>query len=95
MTAEKTSKHISGLTPEEFKSIVGSDKDGYSPENDRPRAKQRYVLRLTAHFTHYDPDHGELLWREFPKDKIVTDPDTIKWLEARAAPVERIEINPH
>jgi hypothetical protein len=55
------------------------------------KTTQRYALRLLAHFTHYDPDHGELLWREFPKDKIITDPDTIKWLESHNAPCERLE----
>jgi hypothetical protein len=51
----------------------------------------KYALRLLARFVDYDPDHGRILWREFPKDKIVVDPDTIEFLEARGAPVERIE----
>jgi hypothetical protein len=52
----------------------------------------KYAVRLTAHFIDYAPDRGRILWREFPKDKIVVDRDTIAFLEARGAPVEKIEI---
>jgi hypothetical protein len=48
-------------------------------------------LRLTARFVVYDPEHGLLLWREWPEGAVVTDRDDIKLLEARGAPVERIQ----
>lgn len=54
----------------------------------------RYHLRLTGRFVVYDPERGLLLWREWPAGAIVTDPDEIKLLEGRDAPVERIEIDP-
>jgi hypothetical protein len=49
-----------------------------------------YRLRLTERFVFYDPDHGSHLFREWPEGEIVTDPDEIKLLEGRGAPVERI-----
>jgi hypothetical protein len=49
-----------------------------------------YHLRLTSRFVVYDPDRGLLLWREWPEGAVVTDPDDIKLLAARGAPVERI-----
>jgi hypothetical protein len=48
-------------------------------------------LRLTARFVVYDPGRGLLLWREWPEGAVVTDPDDIALLEARGAPVERIQ----
>jgi hypothetical protein len=51
----------------------------------------QYSLRLLADFVSYDPDRGEHLWREFPKDKIVVDRDTIEFLESHNAPVEKID----
>jgi hypothetical protein len=48
-------------------------------------------LRLTARFVFYDPDRGSHLFREWPEGAIVTDSEDIKLLEARGAPVERIE----
>lgn len=51
--------------------------------------KQRYHLRLIERHVFYDID-GSHLWREWPQGAIVTDPDEIKLLEARGAPVERI-----
>ena len=55
-----------------------------------------YALRLLARFVDYAPDHGRHLFREFLKDQIVVDPDTIAFLESRDdAPIERIEITPH
>ncbi|SIO49365.1 hypothetical protein SAMN05443247_06429 [Bradyrhizobium erythrophlei] len=53
--------------------------------------KQRYALRLLARFVDYAPDRGQHLWREFSKDKIVTDPDEISLLEKLGAPIERID----
>ena len=50
-----------------------------------------YHIRLLERFVLYDPDHGSPLWREWPKEKIVTDPETIKLLTDRGAPVERVE----
>jgi hypothetical protein len=47
-------------------------------------------LRLTERFVFYDPEHGSHLWREWPEGATVTDPD-IKLLEARGAPIERLE----
>jgi hypothetical protein len=58
------------------------------------KTTQRYALRLTARFVDYAPDQGRILWREFPKDKIVVDRDTIEFLESHNAPAERIEIDP-
>jgi hypothetical protein len=52
--------------------------------------KPGYRLRLLERFVDYAPDHGRILWREFPKDKIVVDRDTIAFLEARGAPIVRI-----
>jgi hypothetical protein len=55
--------------------------------------QQRYALRLTARFTYYDPNNGVHVWREWPKDKVVTDPTEIAFLESRDdAPIERIEV---
>ena len=51
---------------------------------------QRYHLRLTEHFTVYDPERGAYLFREWPKGAVVTDPDVIAFLEFRDAPCERI-----
>jgi hypothetical protein len=48
-------------------------------------------LRLAARFVVYDPERGLPLWREWPEGAVVTDPSDIKLLEARGAPVERIE----
>ena len=56
-------------------------------------AKQGYSLRLRARYTDYSPDHGVLVYRQWLAGEIITDSDTIKLLEARGAPVERIEIN--
>ncbi len=56
--------------------------------------QQRYGLRLLERFVNYAPDHGRILWREWPKDKIVVDRDTIRLLESLGAPVERISLNP-
>jgi hypothetical protein len=58
------------------------------------QAKQRYGVRLRERFVIYAPDRGEHLWREFSPGQIVTDSDTIKLLESRGAPVERISLNP-
>ena len=55
---------------------------------------KRSRLRLTGHYVFYDPEHGSYLFREWPEGAIVTDPDEIKLLEARGAPVEEIEIDP-
>jgi hypothetical protein len=60
-------------------------------EESTQLVKPAYALRLTARFVDYAPDQGRILWREFVKDKIITDPDTIAFLEARGAPVEPIE----
>jgi hypothetical protein len=49
-----------------------------------------YRLRLTARYGFYD-EHGSRLWREWPDGAIVTDPDEIKLLEGRGAPVETID----
>jgi hypothetical protein len=59
-------------------------------EDSRDRRK-RYALRLTGRFVVYDPDRGLLLWREWPAGANVTDKNEIELLEARGAPVERIE----
>jgi hypothetical protein len=53
---------------------------------------KRYALRLRARFVDYAPDNGRILWREFPKDKIVTNQADIEFLESHNAPVEKIEI---
>jgi hypothetical protein len=55
------------------------------------KTPQRYALRLLARFVDYAPDAGQHLWREFPKDKIVTNQTDIEFLESHGAPVERIE----
>ena len=55
---------------------------------------KQYRLRLTGRYVFYDPDHGSHLFREWPEGEIVTDPDEIKLLEGRGAPVERISLNP-
>jgi hypothetical protein len=52
--------------------------------------KQRYHLRLTARHVVY-VESGSNLFRDFAAGSIITDPDTIKLLEAHNAPVERVE----
>ena len=47
-------------------------------------SRQQY--RLRERFVVYDPEHGLLLWREWPEGAVVTDPDEIKLLEGRGAP---------
>jgi hypothetical protein len=49
-----------------------------------------YHLRLRERFTVY-VESGSNLFRDFAAGSIVTDPDTIEFLESRDAPVERIE----
>jgi hypothetical protein len=56
-----------------------------------PEFSKRYSLRLTERYVFYDPDHGSHLFREWPEGAIVTDQTEIELLEARSAPVERIE----
>jgi hypothetical protein len=51
------------------------------------------TYRLRERFVIYDPDRGAHLWREWREGTIVTDPDESKLLEARGAPVEKIEID--
>jgi hypothetical protein len=51
----------------------------------------RYALRLTERFFLFAPDHGVLVSREWRAGAIVTDSNDIALLEARGAPVERIE----
>jgi hypothetical protein len=55
----------------------------------------RYSLRLLERFTVY-VESGSNLFRDFAKGSLVTDPDTIAFLESRDAPVERerIPVNP-
>jgi hypothetical protein len=50
-------------------------------------------LRLTSRFVVYDPDRGLLLWREWPEGAIITDPDDIKLLTARGAPIHSTNNN--
>jgi hypothetical protein len=50
---------------------------------------KRYALRLLERHVFYDIN-GSQLWREWPAGAIVTDSDTIKLLEARGAPIEKI-----
>jgi hypothetical protein len=52
--------------------------------------KRGYGLRMTEKFVHYDIN-GTHVWREFPKGSIISDPDTIRFLESVRAPVERID----
>jgi hypothetical protein len=55
------------------------------------KPKSDHHLRLTARFVVYDPEHGLLLWREWPEGAVVVDPDDIALLTARGAPVEKID----
>jgi hypothetical protein len=48
-------------------------------------------IRLISRYVDYAPERGVYLWREWPKGKIVSDPEEIKFLESRGAPVERID----
>ena len=56
-----------------------------------PKPEKPYHLRLAGRFVVYDPEHGLLLWREWPEGAIVIDQTEIELLEARGAPVERVE----
>ena len=49
-----------------------------------------YHLRLIEKDVFYDLA-GTQLWREWGEGAVVTDPHDIELLEARGAPVERIE----
>ena len=53
--------------------------------------KTKRHLRLTDNFVFYDPDHGFHLFRSWRRGTVVTDPDEINFLEARGAPVDRVE----
>ena len=53
--------------------------------------KKPYHLRLAGRFVIFDPGRGEHLWREWCEGEIVADPKEIELLEARGAPVERVE----
>ncbi len=52
---------------------------------------KQYHIRLIARFTYYDPDRGAHIYREWAAGEIIADSDTIKLLEARGAPIERID----
>jgi hypothetical protein len=61
-----------------------------APVKESADTKPRYHLHLTARFAFYD-EKGTHMWREWPAGAIVTDPNDIALLEARGAPVEKIE----
>jgi len=53
----------------------------------------RHHLRLIERYVFYDIGiNGSQLWREWPEGAIVTDQSEIELLEARGAPIERIEV---
>jgi hypothetical protein len=54
--------------------------------------RAKYRLRLIERYVDYDPDRGVHIFREWQKNAIVTDVDDIRLLEARGAPVERIDL---
>ena len=51
---------------------------------------KRYHLRLLARTAFYDDLRTHMFWN-LPEGKIISDPAEIAMLEARKAPVERIE----
>jgi hypothetical protein len=53
--------------------------------------KPVYRIRLLGRFVIYDPDRGQLLWREWPSGAIVSAPEEIELLTAHNAPIERID----
>jgi hypothetical protein len=59
-------------------------------EESTQLVKPAYALRLTARHVVY-VESGSNLFRDFAAGSIITDPDTIKLLEAHNAPVERVE----
>jgi hypothetical protein len=59
---------------------------GDIPVTDKTTTK--YSLRLTARFVVY-VESGSNLFRDWPKGAIITDPNEIKFLESRDAPIER------
>ena len=58
-----------------------------------PETTTQYSLRLLERFAFYDHVKTNV-FRDWPAGAVVTDPDEIKLLEERGAPVERIEMKP-